>query len=86
MWQDTALSVINFGFILTLIPAIVHNFKYKDVGGQSLITYISTALLLSIMSFIFFTLDLFLSAVATAGTAVAWYILLSQKIVFSKKR
>ncbi len=83
VWQDTALSIINFGFILTLIPAIVQNYKNKDVKGQSLLTYVSTAILLSIMAYLFFTLDLWLSSVATAGTAVTWYILLYQKIVYS---
>lgn len=83
VWQDTALSIINFGFILTLIPAIVQNYKNKDVKGQSLLTYVSTAVLLSIMAYLFFTLDLWLSSVATAGTAVTWYILLHQKIVYS---
>lgn len=83
VWQDTALSIINFGFILTLIPAIAHNFRNKDVKGQSLTTYVSTAVLLSIMSFLFYTLELWLSSIATAGTAVTWYILLYQKIVYS---
>jgi len=86
MWQDTALSVINFGFILTLIPAIYNNYKIKDVGAQSLLTYVSTAALLTIMSYIFLTLDLWLSAVATAGTAVTWYILLSQKLLYTSKK
>lgn len=83
VWQDTALSIINFGFILTLIPAILQNYKNKDVKGQSLVTYVSTAVLLSIMSYLFLTLELWLSSVATAGTAVTWYILLYQKIVYS---
>jgi hypothetical protein len=83
VWQDTVLSIINFGFILTLIPAIVQNYKNKDVKGQSLPTYASTAVLLTIMSYLFLTLDLWLSSVATAGTAVTWYILLYQKIVYS---
>jgi len=83
VWQDTALSIINFGFILTLIPAIVQNYKNKDVKGQSLLTYVSTAILLSIMAYLFLTLELWLSSVATAGTAVTWYILLYQKIVYS---
>ena len=78
------LSVINFGFILTLIPAILRNYRLKDVGGQSFITYVSTAILLTVMSFIFFTLDLTFSAIATAGTAVAWYVLLYQKIRYNK--
>jgi hypothetical protein len=85
MWQDTALSIINFAFILTLIPAIIQNFRLKEVRGQSIITYSSTAFLLTIMCYIFYTLDLALSAVATAGTAVTWYILLGQKIYYSKK-
>ena len=83
VWQDTALSIINFGFIVTLIPAIIHNFKNKDVKGQSLITYVSTALLLSLMSYLFLSLDLLLSSIATAGTAITWYILLYQKIAYS---
>ena len=83
VWQDTALSIINFGFILTLIPAIFQNYKNKDVKGQSLLTYVSTAVLLSIMAYLFLTLELWLSSVATAGTAVTWYILLYQKIVYS---
>jgi uncharacterized membrane protein YidH (DUF202 family) len=83
VWQDTALSIINFGFILTLIPAIIQNYKNKDVKGQSLITYVSTAVLLSIMAYLFLTLELWLSSVATAGTAVTWYILLYQKVVYS---
>jgi len=83
VWQDTALSIINFGFILTLIPAILQNYKNKDVKGQSLLTYVSTAVLLSIMAYLFLTLELWLSSFATAGTAVTWYILLYQKMVYS---
>lgn len=83
VWQDTALSIVNFGFIITLIPAIIQNYKDKNVKGQSFITYISTAILLSFMSYLFFTLELWLSSLATAGTAITWYILLYQKIVYS---
>jgi uncharacterized membrane protein YidH (DUF202 family) len=83
IWQDTALSIINFGFILTLMPAIIQNYKNKDVTGQSIATYVSTAILLSIMAYLFFTLDLWLSSLATAGTAITWYILLYQKISYS---
>ena len=85
MWQDTLLGVINFGFVITLLPAIIRNYRLKNVEGQSFATYISTSVLLTIMSLIFITLDLLLSAVATAGTAVTWYILLYQKIRYSSK-
>ena len=85
MWQDTLLGVINFGFVITLLPAIIRNYRLKNVEGQSLATYVSTSVLLTIMSLIFITLDLLLSAVATAGTAVTRYILLYQKIRYSSK-
>ena len=80
MWQDTALTVINFLFILTLIPAIVRNFRLKDVKSQSFYTYGSTAILLTVMSFIFFTLEFLLTTLSTCGTAITWYILTYQKI------
>ena len=86
MWQDTALSIINFGFVLTLLPAIYHNYRLKEVKGQSFLTYSSTAILLTIMCYIFYTLDLLLSAIATGGTAVTWFILLGQKIYYARER
>jgi uncharacterized paraquat-inducible protein A len=85
MWQDTILSIINFGFILTLLPAIFRNHQLHDVEGQSLATYFSTSVLLTIMSYVLFTLELKLSALSTAGTAITWYILLYQKMRYSSK-
>ncbi|MFH1014075.1 MAG: hypothetical protein V1769_06175 [Thermoplasmatota archaeon] len=86
MWQDLILTIINFGFILTILPAIAVNYRRKDTKGQSIITYASTSVLLTIMSFIFITLDLVLSAASTAGTAATWYILSYQKIHYSQKK
>lgn len=83
MWQDTVLCIINFGFIFTIIPAIIKNHQLKDVKGQSLLTYTTTAVLLSIMAYVFFTLDFWLSALASVGTAITWYVLLFQKIHYS---
>jgi len=85
MWQDTALTAINFCFILTLVPAILRNYRLKDVESQSLYTYFPTALLLTLMSFVFLTLDLHLSSISTSGTAITWYILTFQKIKYSRK-
>lgn len=84
MWQDIALSLINFGFIITLIPAIIRNYRVKDASSQSLTTYLSTAVLLTIMLIIYFSLDLFLSGLTTAGTALMWYMLTYQKIKYQK--
>ncbi|MEM0466023.1 MAG: hypothetical protein QXL17_04590 [Candidatus Thermoplasmatota archaeon] len=85
-WQDIALTAINFGFIITLLPAIIKNYKLKDVTSQSLTTYLSTSLLLTIMAIIFFTLDLPLSCLSTTGTAIVWFIITYQKIAYTKKK
>ena len=84
MWQDIALSLINFGFIITLIPAIIRNYRVKDASSQSLTTYVSTALLLTIMLIIYYSLDLILTCLTTGGTALMWYILTYQKIKYHK--
>jgi hypothetical protein len=86
MWQDFALTAINFGFILTLIPAIIKNHQAKDVGSQSFLTYSSTAVLLLLMSLVFLTLRLDLSCISTAGTGVMWFLLTYQKIIYSKDK
>jgi len=85
MWQDIVISLINFGFIVTAIPAIVRNYQLKDVKGQSLSMYLSTSLLLTIMAGVFLTLDLMLSCLSTAGTGIMWFILTYQKIKYDKK-
>jgi len=82
-WQDLVLTVINFGFIVTAIPAIMRNYQLKEAKSQSLSMYLSTAVLLTVMAYVFFTLDMLLSGVSTAGTGIMWYILTYQKIIYS---
>jgi hypothetical protein len=82
-WQDVALTAINFGFMITAIPAILRNYQLKESKSQSLSMYLSTAVLLTIMAYVFFTLDLMLSCLSTAGTGVMWFILTYQKIKYS---
>lgn len=83
VWQDSVLTAINFLFIVTLVPAVVRNVRLKDVHGQSFVTALSTAVLLTVMAVVFLSLDLVLSCVSTLGTAVMWYVLMYQKIVYS---
>jgi len=85
MWQDIVLTLINFGFILTAIPAVLKNYKIKEAKSQSLLMYLSTAILLTVMSAVFFSLHLFLSGVSTLGTGIMWYVLSIQKILYSKE-
>jgi hypothetical protein len=84
MWQDFALTAINFGFIVTLIPAIIKNYQGKEVSSQSFLMYLSTAVLLAVMAYVFLTLDLVMSCISTAGTGVMWFALTYQKILYSK--
>lgn len=85
MWQDIVLTAINFGFMVTAIPAILRNYQMKETKSQSLSMYLATAVLLSVMAYVFFTLDgLFLSGISTAGTGLLWFILTYQKIRYSK--
>jgi hypothetical protein len=83
-WQDFVLTSINFGFMITAIPAIMRNYHLKEAKSQSLSMYFSTAVLLTVMAYVFFTLDMLLSALSTAGTGIMWYILTYQKVIYSR--
>jgi hypothetical protein len=83
MWQDIVLTIINFGFMITAIPAIIRNYQVKEAKSQSLSMYLSTAVLLTVMAYVFLTLDLLLSCVSTAGTGLMWFVLTFQKIKYS---
>jgi hypothetical protein len=86
IWQDYALTVINFGFIITLIPALIKNYQEKEVGSQSFLTYFSTSILLVVMAYVFLTLRLDMSCISTAGTGVMWFLLTYQKIIYSREK
>jgi hypothetical protein len=83
-WQDVVLTIINFGFMVTAIPAILRNYQLKEAKSQSLSMYLITAILLSVMAYVFFTLDMLLSCISTAGTGIMWFILTYQKVKYSK--
>ncbi len=83
-WQDIVLTSINFGFIITVIPAVLRNYQLKEAKSQSLSMYLATAILLSVMAYVFFTLDMLLSCISTAGTGIMWFILTYQKVIYSK--
>lgn len=84
MWQDIVLSAINFGFIVTVVPAVIRNYQVKEAKSQSLLMYLSTAVLLTVMAYVFFTLNLLMSSMSTLGTGIMWFMLTAQKILYSK--
>jgi len=83
-WQDIILTIINFGFMITAIPAIFRNYQHKEAKSQSLSMYLVTAILLTVMAYVFLTLDMLLSSLSTAGTGIMWYFLTYQKIIYSR--
>jgi len=83
MWQDPALTLINFIFIATVLPALILNYKTKNTQGQSLIMYLSTSLLLILMAYIFLSLNLFWSMVSTLGNALVWSLLTLQRLRYN---
>jgi hypothetical protein len=84
IWQDVALTIINFGFIVTAVPAVIRNYQLKEVKSQSLLMYLSTSVLLTVMAYVFFTLNFLTSSLSTLGTGIMWYLLTAQKILYSK--
>ncbi|MFA5103389.1 MAG: hypothetical protein WC525_09580, partial [Candidatus Thermoplasmatota archaeon] len=74
----------NFGFMITAIPAIIRNYQHREAKSQSLSMYLVTAILLSVMAYVFLTLDMLLSCLSTAGTGIMWFILTYQKVIYSK--
>jgi VIT1/CCC1 family predicted Fe2+/Mn2+ transporter len=85
-WQDIVLTIINFGFLITAVPAIIRNYRHKEAKSQSFSMYFATAVLLSVMAYVFLTLDLLFSCISTAGTGIMWFILTYQKIIYSKEK
>ncbi len=69
--------------MITAIPAIIRNYQVKEAKSQSLSMYLATAVLLTVMAYVFFTLDLFYSCISTAGTGLMWFVLTFQKIKYS---
>ncbi len=83
MWQDIAIAAFTIVIDLALIPQIIHGFKTKRKN----ITF-STGLLYIIstfaLSFIYFTLNLYLSTIVQSIGAIEWLTLFIQSIVYKK--
>lgn len=73
VWQDYAITAIQFAFAGALLPAIFGT-KKPDRWTCAL-----TASLLYALAVIFLTLDLWLSTASSALVAAAWTVLLVQR-------
>jgi len=84
MWQDTALLIVYLGFVYSLIPQIIMNYKIKivNLAWGFLIIAISGMFTSGI---VLFTLNLILTPILNIITGILWAVVLIQKIVYRKK-
>lgn len=84
IWQDVVIAVANVVFSISLIPQVFHGFK-KRVGPIKFQTSIPLFIGLFSMSFTFFTLSLYFSAVGSFTQGILWLVLVIQRLIYSKK-
>lgn len=81
VWQDLVIPFVNVLFIIALVPQVYYGFKMK----KALIT-LQTSLItfsgLYILAVTFLTLNLYFSTIGTLASAMLWYVLLLQTIVY----
>ena len=80
MWQDIVLTVGGIIFAVALVPSVFSKNK------PSLWTSLSTALVLYVFVFVYFSLSLWFSAVTTFITASFWLTLYIQKLILKAQK
>ena len=74
MWQDWVLTVIQLVFIVALIPTMLHDYKKPTLSTALMITAgVST------VSFVYFTLAFWSSALMTFVHALQWATIAYQR-------
>ena len=82
-WQDIAITSSSIIFSLSLFPQVYYGFKNK-VGGITVATSAPTFVCLFLISFAYFTLDLYFSAITTVFTGILWLLLFIQRLMYKK--
>lgn len=72
-WQDLVLGVVQWIFLVALIPSIVG--KHKPEFPTSMIT----GILLCVQAAVFYSLRGYVSAISTFLVACGWFILAWQR-------
>ena len=80
-WQDITLMTLNIFFGYALIPQVYYGFKSKT-KHITLQTALITTLALYTQTFVFFTLQLTLTTIASSTIAFLWTLLLIQTIIY----
>lgn len=80
MWEDTVIAIVQWIFVVALIPSILHKTQ-KPVVWTSLMT----GLLLIILCFAYVSLGLWQSFVPVLILALAWLYLAWQRHRLNRK-
>jgi hypothetical protein len=81
IWQDIGFMIANVVFAIALIPAL----KPKSDKPPKLTSLMTGGTLLFI-SILFATLGLWLASGMTFITAIMWFVIFAQKILYDKKQ
>ncbi|MEK7603460.1 MAG: hypothetical protein AAB459_04455 [Patescibacteria group bacterium] len=73
MWQDKVIAACQLLFFFTMLPSILSKHK------PALATSIMNCVLVTVIVFCFFTLDLWYSVATAIPASAAWFILAVQK-------
>lgn len=82
-WQDFILMFGNVLLGYALVPQVIKGFKEKGKHIEIQTALITTIVLFAI-SFVYFTLGLFLSTIFCSISAILWAILLFQSLSYNK--
>lgn len=83
IWQDVVIAIANVLFGYSLVYQVYIGFRKKK-GFLALQTSGLTTLGLYALSFSFFTLNLYISTLATAFNGTMWLFLFIQGIIYKK--
>lgn len=81
VWQDLVLTFANIIFAVSLIPQVYKGFKTKT-GPITPATSIPTSVGLYIITFAFYSLALYYSAILSFVNGTFWFILFLQRIIY----
>jgi len=80
-WQDIIITIVIILFSYALIPQVIEGFRKKK-GLINLQTSGITALGMFVLTFIYFTLELYFSSVVIFFSGILWTVLFVQRIIY----
>ena len=81
VWQDIIITIVIISFSYALLPQIYQGFKKKK-GFINLQTSGITGLGMYVLTFVYFTLELYFSTFMVFIGGILWSILFIQKIIY----